>query len=86
MHRPKCIMVKIGGSKKRKLSNKSQLNENRGEIYKLFGNRGDLYFWEIGGNMQYASLAYRMHVPASANPKELSLFHVFFRQLALVQL
>src|SRR6218665_709155 len=35
----KCIVVKIWGSKKRKLSQKRELNENRGEIYKFCENR-----------------------------------------------
>ena len=46
----KCIVVKIKGSKKRKLMKKASLNENRGEfinfveivgIYKLFRNKGE---------------------------------------------
>jgi len=45
-------MVKIGGSKKRKLSleKERKLNETRGNIYKFCGNIGEfINFWEIGG-------------------------------------
>jgi len=43
MHRGKNME-----NKKRKLSKKHELNENRGKL---------INFAEIGGNMQYASLA-----------------------------
>jgi len=44
----KCIIVKVGGSKKRKLkAKKHKLNKNRGNF---------INFVKIGGNMQYASL------------------------------
>jgi len=51
-------MVKIGGSKKRKLGKKRKLNENRGKFtnFEKVG-RELVNFVEIGGNLQCASLA-----------------------------
>jgi len=39
---PKCIIVKIGGNKKRELSKKRKFCGYRGETYTFGGNRGDL--------------------------------------------
>jgi len=40
----KCINVKIGGRKKRKLSQKSRkVCGNMGNMYKFCGNRGEIY-------------------------------------------
>ena len=57
MHKlmPKCIMVKIGKRKKRKLSKKRKLNENREEFIN-WAEIGGLIFLGNKGNMQYASL------------------------------
>ena len=54
----KCIMVKIGGSKKRKLSKQRKSNENRKnlEIFMKYGKK-IMNFMETGMNMQDALLA-----------------------------
>src|SRR6218665_4190586 len=45
----KCIMVKVGGSKKRKL------NANMGKIYTFCGNRGicNMHHWLKGGGGRF---------------------------------
>jgi len=53
-------MVKIGEANTNKLSQKRKLNENRGEIYNFFGNKGKfINFWEINGNF-YILRKYRI--------------------------
>jgi len=53
----KFIMVKIGKPKKRKLSKKSKLIENRGGFINFAEIRGIfLNSVKLGENMQYASL------------------------------
>src|SRR6218665_3273261 len=60
------IMVKIGGSKKRKLSKKGKFCGNRGKCINFAKIRGNLkILWEYGENTQYASFACGMDAPAS---------------------
>ena len=44
----KCIMVKIGGKEKCKLSKKGKLNENRGTFIKFVETGGDYTICIIG--------------------------------------
>jgi len=55
----KCIMVKIGGSRKRQLNKKNiNLTKIGGNLWILRKYGRFIHFLEIEGNIQYASLAY----------------------------